>query len=646
MAKKKTVTKINNSTNLIDAFVLLIGLSSTALWISWLLIAKTSPSETTDKLLALSVGLTCFIAGLRLLGTRVSSYLVNLFSIVAIATLFIGIAILEHKDMSKEHPMGFGTNVAILTLILAALIPQLLQQLNKNNSALKIILWMPAIFVTSFVGLAFFQTRTTLLEPGHSEYVLNEMMAPSAGNNPYQEFVPQYAFLASWLVVPIYKLFDVVTATDLLVIIFCIGGFASLLISLYLAKKVFPKVTFAFALIFILPFSTPTPGWNRLSFIGPASTLLSGPALRILGGMLVGLFGVVVAARLWAGKSKNWETFAVGALSAAVFWNNFDFGAAALLAIVLTYFFLAIFLKEQFVKKFFHLLLGIISGWVGVYFALILLGGAPNWNLFAWFARQFGGGFGSVTIEIPGPVLMAFPVIMSTATFGIYAIYKFKKDLNENSNIWAPLVAAYFGMWSTFSLPYYINRSYHAGQMSMLYVPLSLALFAAVSIIWGSINFKFEWRKTTHIFLALVTAFPIATVLLIPNPSIEWKRLHGGNPDSTFPRAPMQQAIDAYPAVEKLANEQKLTLGYFGEGGNYVQMLTGAKSVNIFNSPLDMFQSDASVKLSCEHLIKNGTQILLLTESAKMTFAWKDGSLCDGLYRITAENPNLALRQK
>lgn len=649
MAKKNKYKYVPATvrTDFVASFAFLVGTSSLSLWLAWALFTHPKATETTDKLLALSVGLVCFIVGLRLLGKKLNDYIVNVFSVIGIGTFLTGVAIVEHKSMSKEHPMGFGLQVFMLTVILASLIPTLLNNLVvKNNKILKTILWIPATFALICVSLAFFQTRTTLLEPGHSEYVLNEMMAPSAGYNPYQAFVPQYAFLASWLVVPIFKLFSVVTATNILVLIFCAGGFLSLAISLFLAKKAFPKITFAFILIFILPFSTPTPGWNRVSFIGPASTLLSGPALRILGGMLVGFVSVVTAVRIFEGKAAKWQLIFTGALGSAVFWNNFDFGAAALLAMTLTFMFLAIFQKGEFRAAFLKLLIGISSGWVAVYLFLLAVGGAPNWKLFAWFARQFGGGFGSVTIEIPGPVLLDFPIIMSVATLGIYAIYRLVKSAEKTSNPWSAIVAAYFGMWSTFSLPYYINRSYHAGQMSMLYVPLSLALLATISILWNSIEFKWQWKIASHIFLALVTAFPIATILLIPNPSIEWDRLHGGNTDSTFPRAPMQKAIDSVSTAERVAKDNNFDLAYFGEGGNYVHMLTGINSVNIFNSPLDMFQSDASVQLSCQHLIEKGTKLLLLTDSARMTFAWKDGSLCDGLYRITAENQYLAIRQK
>jgi hypothetical protein len=61
-------------------------------------------------------------------------------------------------------------------------------------------------------------------------------------------------------------------------------------------------------------------------------------------------------------------------------------------------------------------------------------------------------------------------------------------------------------------------------------------------------------------------------------------------------------------------------------------MATGIDSTNIFNSPLDLFQSEAAVTLSCQVLYDRGKDYLILTPSAEQTFAWTDGSLCDGLY--------------
>ena len=124
----------------------------------------------------------------------------------------------------------------------------------------------------------------------------------------------------------------------------------------------------------------------------------------------------------------------------------------------------------------------------------------------------------------------------------------------------------------------------------------------------------------------------MATVLLIPNPSFEIKRIQGGNPNGTFPRPPLVAALNMIPAAEKYAASQNLSIGFYGEGGNYVRVLTGMDSANIFNSPLDMFQSNASVNLSCKHLLDSKLQLLVMTESARQSFGWQDGSLCEGAF--------------
>jgi hypothetical protein len=133
-------------------------------------------------------------------------------------------------------------------------------------------------------------------------------------------------------------------------------------------------------------------------------------------------------------------------------------------------------------------------------------------------------------------------------------------------------------------------------------------------------------------FPTLILAFMMATVLLIPNPTMELNRIQGGNPNGTFPRPPLVAAIDIMPAAQKYAAANNLSVGFYGEGGNFVHVLNGMASANIFNSPLDMFQSNASVQLSCKNLSDSKLQLLVMTESARQTFAWEDGSLCEGLF--------------
>jgi hypothetical protein len=273
-------------------------------------------------------------------------------------------------------------------------------------------------------------------------------------------------------------------------------------------------------------------------------------------------------------------------------------------------------------------------------------GAIPDWSLFAWFARQFGGGFGSVLISMPGPVNMAFPLMMGTAATGLYFILNIKKyqstDSEKHLNSRSAITALYFGAFCTFALPYYVNRSYHAGQMSILYLALGVALIATIGLVTRNLKSVANKRFIPRVFPSLLLSFMMASVLLLPNPSIELSRLQGESNNSVFPRPPLEETIKIIPAAQAFAKSQGLSIAFYGEGGNYVHALNGIDSVNIFNSPLDMFQSDASVQLSCKNLIDSKAQLLVMTESARQTFAWEDGSLCDGLY-MQEQVPNLGI---
>jgi len=552
----------------------------------------------------------------------------------------------EHFDMSKEHPMGFGWKVTLLTVVLLPILYFYLKSSDKWKRII-LILWLPAIFVSTSVALAFWQTSTTLLESGHSEYVLNEILAPAAGYNTYQDFVPQYSFLLGWLLKPVLISLGVVSGTSFLVNLLTFFGFVSLVIMVSFAKSAWPKLPWPLLLLAVIPFCTPTPSWNRISFIGPASTLLSGPAIRIFGGMVVGTVTVFAARRLIFGRKYKILVVSAGAICSVAIWNNLDFGLAATVAstlVVAVSGFISFYKSKSAVL--FHIF-GQILGHILVLLYLSIQGGVPNWSLFAWFARQFGGGFGSVTIEMPGAVNLAFPLIMGSAATGIYYILtrgKINSEISDpkiNEQVNAAIIASYFGLFSGFALPYYVNRSYHAGQMSMLYIPLATALIALCSLMVSSTP-KIQMSNLRNTFPALILAFMMATVVLLPNPSIEMKRITGGNPNGTFPRPPLVAAINEISNSQNYADQNGKSLGFYGEGGNYVHMLNGIESVNIFNSPLDMFQSDASIKLSCDNLSRLKKDLLVMTDSAEQTFAWQDGSLCEGLY-VKEEIPGVGV---
>jgi hypothetical protein len=206
------------------------------------------------------------------------------------------------------------------------------------------------------------------------------------------------------------------------------------------------------------------------------------------------------------------------------------------------------------------------------------------------------------------------------------------KNVHKGSSqkeLFISVVTFYFAAWTFFSTPYYLNRSYHSGQMSTLYLSLSVAIVGLFAMLAN--QHKFSLKNKNFIIPAIIVSISVAAIWISPNPSIELKRIQGGNPDGNLPRAGIQHVIDS---AESLKSELRTlgTFGYFGEEGNIVQLATGIESANIFNNPLDIFQNKASIELGCKILVEKRFDYLIITPTALQAFAWPDKSLCDGFY--------------
>jgi hypothetical protein len=626
-----------------------IGIGALAFISTWVLLVRGNASESTDKLLALMTGLSVLFYGLVSLGRRFKVKYEVFFAGIAIASILVGIYVIENKPMSKEHPMGFGPQVLVLTLVLIPLLPNLVQR-TIDTKRFK-FLWIPfSVFIFVSVLLAFIQWNGTLVESAHSEYVVNEILSEGVGNTPYVDFIPQYSYLLSWLFAPIVNALSADAAMQAIIITLSVGSIFCLGLVLWLSKQAFPRLPYIFIVVLILAFTTPTPGWNRTAFSGPISTLLSGPSIRVLGGFLTGASLYWLCLKIYRSTAKIHHAVIASTVGTLVAWNNFDFGIASLVtALIVLFTFSRKYKKSS--RQFFKVYILSIPAVSSILLVLLgIFGGFPNLDRLAWFSRQFGGGFGSVTISVPGPVLVNFPVIFGIATFGTFALVqvlsKYSNSLIGEANIKPAILASFFGIWSILCLPYYLNRSYQAGQMSIEYLGLAVALVATFSLVYEA--WKNGWKKDflPKQLVSLIMSFAIATVVLLPNITMEWDRLNGGNPNGTIPRPWLVQTLKQLPAAQQYANENGLELGFYGENGNFIEKKYGVESMNLFNNPLDMFQSQSAIQEACNFYASTSPKLILLTDTAKSTFAWNDGSLCEGLFTILSNEQGLTLAER
>ena len=612
----------------------------------WAFYMKTHPSESADKL---------FFVGSSIFSVS-ASYLVSKFNnlrhavtipLFAIISLSIGIIVKENQNMSREHVMGFGLSVFIISVILLAVIMYFSKVTQSKLFHISALIF--SLFCLLIAILSFYQTRNSLIESQHSEYVVNELLAPRTGYTQYSSFVPQYTFVLGYVFKLIPQSLGIYTAIQIIVISLTITAFMSLFVAIYISTSFLNgiKHRWLIAVAIVIPLTSITAGWGRTSFVGPPTTLLSGPAIRVFCGMILGfcLLRVVNLKNSEIINTSNIKTSILGVIAGLVSLVNFDFGLAASLAL-----FLAITLlnssKSKVIKSTLAYGIAFIFTWTVIIGILIITGNSPESNLFAWFIRQFGGGFGSVTISYPGPVMFALPTIFTIMIYSLVTTWKYlrsERNEDENFNLKISTLTFYFSAWCFFSTPYYLNRSYHSGQMSTLYLPLSVAITGVFALYIRNNGFTL---KNFHSFVpALVIALSVGSIWISPNPSIEIKRIQGNSPDGNLPRAEISQLIKSQEGI-KIEMKKFGEFAYFGEEGNIVEASTSIKSANIFNNPLDMFQSQNSIDLSCKHLNDLNYKYLLLSTTATGAFAWNDGSLCEGTYFRTNKIGSLEVATK
>lgn len=618
---------ISDFSELSSVFTLLFAAYSAFMLAFWALYMKANPSEVTDKLLFVGAGSFALIV--LAISLKFPSLLKNQAPLyIGLASLSVGVIVKEHQEMSREHVMGFGLSVFIVAVVVVMAMPAVVRKLGVKW--VQIAISLIAIGFSLIAILAFWQTKNSLIESQHSEYVVNELLAPRAGFTQFESFIPQYTFIFGYFFKLIPLSVGYLSSIQIVVITLTVMAFFSLISAIFIGSRLLKgiKTNWQLAAIIIIPLTCVTAGWSRISFVGPPTTLLSGPAIRVFSGMILGVSLVSFLSSHESKRNRFYWPLILGSIASFSSLINLDFGIAAALALFFTIIISNRGLKP-ILKSVLFFGLGYSANWLLVLSALGASGNSPTGSRFAWFIRQFGGGFGSVPISYPGPVMFALPTIFALMIFS--AIYTLKNVYrgSEFKDYFISVVTFYFAAWAFFSTPYYLNRSYHSGQMSTLYLPLSIAVVGLFAMLANQP--KFTLKNRNFIIPALIVSISISSIWISPNPSIELKRIQGGNPDGNLPRAGIQQVIEN---SDSLKSELKTrgSYGYFGEEGNIVQLATGIESGNIFNNPLDIFQSEASIQLGCQNLIEKKFDYIILTPTALQAFAWPDKTLCDGYY--------------
>lgn len=664
MAKKKSPIKQNKQNSISKIATpetfptpIALGIKAFAITGSFIFIIQalrgSAQSEGPDKAIYLFAVL---IAGIFLLmGFSRSTKPTGkyLYGVLTFLITVVGIAGVEQHApingvvLSNRLWLGFGPYTLLLAFFITPIVFKIIEW-RSLNVAWKALLSALFLANTILVIPSFWQSAATVIDADHSEYVINELLAPLVGHWPYSDFIPQYQSFYGFFLKPFVGGMNAAQISNVALISLTFLSFITLIIGVFIAWNAIDRRSIALATGLVIPFTCLTQFPTREGYLGSIAALLSGLSIRIFPGLaLLGLLVLLIRKTALSAPRKRVGAFLLfGFISGLVTWQSQDFGIAA---VVTSYLVIAFAGSSRFfdVKTTVVALIGYIPGFAMYPIIAGAAGKSVDFKYFLFFARQFGSGFGAERIRTPGPVLFILPLlVLLVVTHGIYIHRSKKKAIETGDYSLNSLIGFSFGLWSLFGFTYYLNRSYASGQMQVLFLPLTVSLAAFVGIlikdpirtlVFGNLQkgFLFSPRSIKEgnfawvLPLLLIISIPFASLLLTPNPSVEMKRI---NESKTTPRWPkptiIASVIDAKNAAN-YAKEKGLSIAFFGASSYYVEKESGVKSVSILNSPFDLFMSQKTAQVSCNYIFKVNPEVLVVSDEGANLFQFVGKTLCN-----------------
>jgi len=612
------------------------------------LLRGSAQSENPDKAI---YAIAIVIAGIFLLaGISRGNFAKGkyLYALVTVAIASFGIIGVETHDaingvvLSDRLWLGFGPFVLILTVLFATIIFKVIEWKSLS------IIWKSLIGVILFSNIvlvipSFWQNAKTVIDADHSEYVINEILAPLTGKWPYSDFIPQYQTFYGFLFKPFASSMDAAQISNLVMIVLTMLSFAAIVIGVVLAWLALDKRSIIVAIGLVVPFTTLTQFPIREGYLGSIAALLSGLSIRVFPGLvlLLALILILTKYRSQLDLKRSILLGALGVLAGLVAWQSQDFGLAAVITsfIVITLAGSKMLLDLKSLAAF---SVGFVPGFLIYPIVAAIAGYSINFSYFLFFARQFGSGFGAERIRTPGPVVLILPlIVLLVVIHGIY-LYKSKSNSAAKQDYFInSLIGFSFSLWSFAGFTYYLNRSYASGQMQILFLTISISIAALVGIYLktpeimlakGFLFAKENIKSKNFVWLlpfALIFSLPFATLILTPNPKVELARIDEGSVTPRWPKATIIASVADAKIAAKYAKDNNLTIGFFGASAAYVEMETGVQSLSILNSPFDLGMSQQTVEVSCRYIDKINPDVIVASVEGANLFQFEGKTLCN-----------------
>lgn len=545
----------------------------------------------------------------------------------------------------KSLWFGFGVSIALAS---AAVSPWVSRTISRpSGSTIRFLALTSTAVVIFFYLPLLIQPPWGLIDPYHSNYVINEVLAQGSGVVPLGNQIPQYTSLLGWPLSPVVALlkstghvewtyFAASMYLSFLAVVTVIGV-------VYTAWRTLPKRLRAIAALVTVPLILVKVQPPETTF-GSIAGLFSAIPVRTLPQVGLGI------ALLWCcshpSKGRVALVAAVTSLSAI---NNFEFGfptaVAALLVLIL--------ITSGFTRlarlKILGLFACVVLGLAAAYLLVVqLLVGTVHPSFWLSFALTFASGFGAIEMPVFGTHILVLAVLgagIVTGSLGLYstrvssAIAQVPREVAHQRG--AAVIATFFGLTGYGAFGYYVGRSVTSGQLQIFLLNLALVTVASLSLvriptIFASRSYS---RTARSLVLALPASLAFVAILQAPNPQYEWSRILEPKSGSDL-MLPDLEFVALRDYARKVEKSQTQPVSLAVDTGNLASLVTGLPNASIVNSIWDS-QLGLSLQIPfCEKL--TATVGVIISRG----FIGEDGiSRCEG-FRLLQREGDLALVEK
>jgi hypothetical protein len=487
-------------------------------------------------------------------------------------------------------------------LWISVLLLLLMSWANRNRRVRQAL-----ILTTSSIGFLLTLTympylvhkSSSVIDPYHSRFIIDELLAASAGSLPLVEYTAQYTNLLGYFIVPLARLYPkgaigIVTTYVSVLQLLCVG------IVFFTFKKFLGFVWAIGGLALLL----------CVTLAAPDNAPLTNTVVGYWAVMPIRLFGPMILMVSVAVSLKRSPILIppIGVLSALVVLNNVEWGLPAALAAGLC---IGLNSPEARVARQTFTSFAIWFGaTVCLVFGLLIVGGGVEPSRLTSFIQIFGGsGYFAVPSLGWGIHLIVVATFVCCLIVGVSLSPMIRMiDL--------PAIPAalhtYCGVFGLGAYLYFLNRSLIAVLTSLFFL-WGLALILLFHAGWVTSRRFQNYSVFSHL-LPLILLFSLAlSVFQPPSPTDSLRRI------SDSIGANFEEVRGVPARAKRIADVVRLTrgasdeVGLVGTDSSLLALLTGTRNVTNFNG-IDSVITFQQASMICESIAHSGLKTILITD--------------------------------